>query len=258
VEIVLDDQTTKSALLALRALTADVECFHALLAKETWRKETLEMFHKSGDEPEATELASYLDTVELAFQRADAIRDESKSFMKNAPSVRALAELFTQATRLDKDITVEQALNLAPKIPLGPSADLKVSLRKEKALSFQAFAERIYGTPTICGWWPSLMEDLVVLLQEASHVKCLPSLSRLLEVFESASAGKTSINAETILEKVLAELNLPTEGLVVEGELSALRGEELEFKAFVPWMKQLCTILHDTEIEEAANAEGEA
>ena len=35
------------------------------------------------------------------------------------------------------------------------------SLAFRSDMTLQAFLEHIYGTPTILGWWPSLMEDAV-------------------------------------------------------------------------------------------------
>merc|ERR1712217_756868 len=108
-----------------------VECLNRLLAMESWRKDTLEMLHKSGDEPEATDLLSYLDTVDLSFQRAASLKEESKAFMVHAPSITALAEIFSQSAPLDKDVTASQILEFAPKIPLGPTAELKAFVGKD-------------------------------------------------------------------------------------------------------------------------------
>ena len=61
---------------------------------------------------------------------------------------------------------------------LNGSNEVLQSVRGE--LSLQSFLEHVYGTPTILGWWPSLMEDAAECLgaQLPVAVACFESVQR--------------------------------------------------------------------------------
>merc|ERR1719401_2824460 len=88
--------------------------------------------------------------------------DKSRAHCAHAPDVAALAGVFSQGgDPLDADLPAERVLGLLGAVPLAPVAAIKASMSgasKQKS-NFQAFAEHVYGTPTICGWWPSYMEE---------------------------------------------------------------------------------------------------
>jgi len=216
---------------------------------DAFRKDTLEVLHKSGDEPEATELLSYASCVELAFMAAETMRVASVSYNRHAPSVRRLAEVFAKYAPLDQEIDADQVCAAAIEVPIAPLAALKATLRTDR-FTFQDFAERIYGSPTVVGWWPGLMEDAVVLLDTFAELPGLPCLRSLVAIFECAAGGKSYVGgASAMLEKVLVSAGLPTEGYVVEAELSALGTAELGFQDFVEWLGQLCLKLREVECE---------
>lgn len=139
---------------------------------------------------------------------------------------------------------------VATEVPLAPSAAVKTSESGRKSFTFQAFAERTYGTPSILGWWPSLMEDAAAELQAMKDVPRVPSLVKAVDLFEAAAQGKSSVHSEVVFEQVLPAAGLPTEGLAVEDEIRALRecgGTSLEFKHFVTFLTKLCALVSEDE-----------
>jgi len=253
VEIVIDDRTSRTALCALRSLCADVVCLEELLSMDAFRRDTLDMLHKCGDELEATELLAYLEVVELAFVGAQAALDSSRMYNLHAPTVQQLADLFSRFAHLDKEMDASQFLQAAAELPLAPSARVKATLNAS-GFGFQTFAERVYGTSTNLGFWPGFMEDTAAHLETLGDVPHMPSLVRAAELYERASAGKSCVKgAEALLAgEVLPLLGLSPEELVIETELMALGDGELEFKAFVEWVGQLCLKVRDQRMEADA------
>jgi len=237
VEINPDEQTTCSALLALKSLVTDLSCLEAFLALDEFRSETLEVLHLAGDEREATDLLSCTTSAENALAAAQATLDASSKLLKNPPSVKFLAELFNEHSALDGEVTKERLQQMLPKVPIGPAKDIELALSGDKVsmFGFLAFAQRVYGTPTLLGWWPSLVEDTNTLWKQAAFQALQPpSLCELLAYYELGSHGGSGVTADVILNEVLPAMKQPVEGDLVE-ELfaettSSWRDTPLNFK----------------------------
>jgi hypothetical protein len=245
-----DDQTSRGALRALFALCEDVSCLEAMLAMDKFRSETLETLHQAGDEPEATELLSYLETMEQAFADVRMLLQDVKGHVRHAPEPHKLAEIFRSLAPLDKELNPGQVLQAATKVPLLPHV-VKATVGSSN-LSFTGFAARVYGTPTILGWWPSQMEDVTQHLEQLGPVPGLPDLKKLVELFEEATGGKKSITPQVILDVLLPAASLPTEGTIVESEIIALGTKELGFLDLVEWLGRLCVTLQEERQEKEA------
>merc|ERR1719461_1030571 len=89
---------------------------------EAWRTDTLEGLHKAGDEPQASDLAAFLDTADLTLNAVQGVFDVAKVHTKHAPAVRDLTELFLHFAPLDKELTPEEVLQAATAVPLLTSA----------------------------------------------------------------------------------------------------------------------------------------
>jgi len=245
-----DNQTSRGALRALFALCEDVSCLEAMLAMDTFRSETLETLHKAGDEPEATELLSYLETMEQAFADVKMVLQDAKEHVRHAPGPMELAEIFRSIAPLDKELNPEQVLQAACKVPLLPHI-LKATVGSLN-LNFTGFAARVYGTPTIVGWWPSQLEDVAQHLEQLGPVPGLPGLEKSVELFEEAAGGKKSITPQLILDVLLPAASLPLEGIVVETEILALGPKEMGFFDLVQWLGRLCIKLQEEKEEKEA------
>mmetsp|Transcript_42242 Transcript_42242/g.74068 ORF Transcript_42242/g.74068 Transcript_42242/m.74068 type:complete len:587 (+) Transcript_42242:70-1830(+) len=258
IELSPDVSTTRLALKTLRNLCRDSVCIEAVLALEQFRSETLEMLHKSGDEPDATELLSYLTTVENMIQGAQAALDTSKSYCTLAPTVSQLADIFARFAPLDGELTFEQLPGPLSAVPIGPLAAALASMSgagKSQKFSLQSFGEHIYGTPMILGWWPSLMEQAAIERQALGEVPRLPDLAGLVALFERGAGGANKVCGNALLEVVLPAAGLPASGDVVDASFIELGfNPELQFPAFAQWFSKVCVDLAAAEAAAAAAA----
>jgi len=248
----LDEQVTRIALQALRVLAEDICCLEVLLAFDAFRNDVLEDMHASGDEKDATELISYLATADQMLSAAQAAFTRAHS--RNAPDICTLARIFTKFASFDHDLGLDQVLASLRMVPIGPSAATQVLINETKAhaFNFQSFAELVYGTRSVSGLWPTLMESTSVLYDEIGEVPRLLPLPELLSVFESCSDDTAILRGDVLLEKVLPALSLPTEGTVIEVAFQGITGSgALEFPAFVRWTSQLCRQLAEEEARQA-------
>jgi hypothetical protein len=240
VEVHHDQRITRLILQVLRNLAEDLSCLEKLLSLTDFRVETLEVLHKAGDEKEATELISCMVDAENTMSAAESAFRESEHLLKNPPSVKSLAVIFNRFSPMHEELSVDQLLQALRAVPVGPSRDVRASLNRDKSakFSFGAFAQRIYGTPTLLGWWPSLMEHTDEMwnhpmFQELS----LPPLADLLSYFELGAKGAPGLDGETIMNEVLPAWKLPIEGELVEDLFAEIRGDELlNFRQFGTWM----------------------
>merc|ERR1712139_310672 len=84
---------------------------------------------------------------------------------------------------------------------MGPSSDIKASLSGDRTgkFGFAAVAQHVYGTPTLLGWWPSLMEDVSCMWSEPSFQKLQPPLLEdLLFYYELGAKGKSGVTSHVI------------------------------------------------------------
>lgn len=258
VEINPDERTTRLALLALRSLVEDLSCLEVFLALDEFRSETLEHLHQSGDELEATDLLSCTTAGENALAVGQASLEDSRSALKRPPSVKFLAELFNDQLPMDGELTMEQLLQILPKVPIGPIKDVQASLsgHKTATFGFGAFTQHIYGTPTLLGWWPSLMED-VNSMWNASAMQEVhpPTVCDLLFHYELGAKGASGVTSDAILHVVLPAWGQPVDGELVEDLFAEIRGDDpLNFKEFAAWM---CRYFHavDGQRKQAEKAE---
>jgi len=259
VEVAPDKATTDAALVALRALSRNVDCLKALLQLSDFRQNMLHAMCESGEDAEAKELASYLITVEGMFDTAQASFDESRRFIPHAPSVHSLAELFSTCAVLDGELAFEQLLEVLRLVPIGNAAAVQASLSggAPKGFSFEAFARYVYGTPTLLGWWPSLMENTAEVWETALATpgpsgSVRPTLIELVAFFEKGAEGKSSLSSVTLLEEVLPWLAIPTEGGAVQEAFARIHGKEkLGLEEFARWLAELYIGLVADEREAA-------
>ncbi|CAK9079407.1 unnamed protein product [Durusdinium trenchii] len=217
-------------LIALRALAADPQCLRSLLDEEVFRQ-SLDSFHRAGDAA-STDLLSYMEMVESAFAAGEAAKLAQTHENPQAPTVLELAEVFSRLCPLDGKLDSHQLPDLCAQVPLAPLDRVRSSLHCD--LTLQAFLEHVYGTPTILGWWPSLMEEA------ASHISGSGlALSDLCRVFEMV-AKRGSVELQDLHDVVLPALELPTEGEVVEEKFAELHGSApLTFRTFAKWLADL-------------------
>jgi hypothetical protein len=238
----LDPQITSLGLRALLSVTRDVMGLRQLLSLESFRSQTLEMLCTSGNEKEAVELQSYLINAENILTGAQDTLDNSKAFCMNAPDVTRLAEIFMKSAPLDVEITAEAAFQMLAEVPLAPVAAVRASLSgtSRPRFSFLSLAQHIYGTPTICGWWPSYMEDTAALWSSLGDLATLPSLHALSALFERGAQGGSTLDNNAIFE-VLPTVGLPQDGPVVEEAFREIQGNEhMDFRGFGVWIAQVC------------------
>jgi len=243
VEINPDERTTRWSLLALRALVDDLSCLESFLVLEEFRCDTLEVLHKAGDEMEATDLLSCTCAGENALAAAQAVFDDSKDELQQAPSVRFLAQLFNEHSPMDGELTKTQILQVAAKVPLGPSSYLKAALSgsdKSCTMSFTDLAQHVYGTPTMLGWWPSLMEDTARIWNDPTFQQTQPpSLQEVLFYYEMGSKGSSGISSHDIFHEVLPSWGQSVVGELLEDLFAEIRGDVLlSFKDFAVWMRR--------------------
>jgi len=260
VESRIDDEVTRLALEALFSLSTDVQCLEELLASSTFRKH-LEELRSEGQGQESTDLASRLDACEAILAVADETHQAAADMVANAPNVHALALLFSDYAQLDQDLPPEHVEALVKRVPLGPMAAIQASRSggTKQAMSFDALAQRLYGSPTVLGWWPSLLQDTAAFWATRSEGSRLPDLVELVATFEAGTGGKSTISSQVILDELLPRLGLATEGTAVEVAFSELRGDvKLNLEVFAQWLLQLEQALIQEEAEAAAAAEAEA
>jgi len=239
VEIDPDGSTSCVALLALRSLVADFVCLETFLTLTEFRSETLEVLHKAGDEREASDLLSYSTAAEDALAVAQAALEQSE--LSSPPTVRFLAELFNEQVPMDGELSKNQLLQILPSVPIGPAKDVEASLSGDK-FPFAVFAQQVYGTPTLLGWWPSLMEETNSMWSTPAFQNLHPPpLADLLFYYEQGAKGVSGVSSDVILDEILPAWKQPVEGEQVEELFAEIRGEHLDFKEFGSWM---CRYFH--------------
>jgi len=253
VEISAGDDAQNTALMALRDICADAHGLQCMLALEDFRRGTLDALHRTGQAPAATDLIAYLEFVESAFMAGQSAKDQQQADCLNSPTVLQLAELFGNSAPLDGKMVSSHLPQICAQVPLAPLVTVQTSLGtySDDGLSLQSFLERVYGTPTILGWWPSLMEDAA---QAAARAPLLPGgLSRAAAVFEEAAEGRAAITIQAIHDVALPALEVQTESIVVEIKFSELNGSApLSFVAFVRWLSELFLDIAVAKAEAAA------
>lgn len=253
-----DDNVIRMALGVLRTLCSDVGCLDELLPLQSFRS-TLEILHKAGDEPNATGLASHLAFADSFYSAAQDAFNECQSYCKNVPDVRVLALAFNSAAPIEGELNPDELVKVLALVPVGPSSSIRATISGPSAhsFSFQAFAERVYGLPTLLGWWPSLMEDTAVMWCNPSlrPVELLPELRDFVEVFEHSAKGNSGVHGLVIFEEILPALDLPTQGLAVEEAFTEIRGDGLLSLAdFASWLCKLCRALQDEASDKMIHA----
>eukprot|EP00441_Pelagodinium_beii_P044104 CAMPEP_0197651984 /NCGR_PEP_ID=MMETSP1338-20131121/34173_1 /TAXON_ID=43686 ORGANISM="Pelagodinium beii, Strain RCC1491" /NCGR_SAMPLE_ID=MMETSP1338 /ASSEMBLY_ACC=CAM_ASM_000754 /LENGTH=561 /DNA_ID=CAMNT_0043226763 /DNA_START=45 /DNA_END=1727 /DNA_ORIENTATION=+ len=249
-QMVQEDAATEVALGALRDLSSEVSCLDLLLSSDDFRVGTLEVLHKSGHSA-ATDLLAYLEFVEHAFVAGQAAKDLQKNDCPQAPSVLQLAEVFGHFAPLDGKLELSRVPEVCAELPLAPVATVKSSLSfANDGLTLQSFMEHTYGTATILGWWPSLMEESAAkLAQSKVH---LPSLAKAAAIFEVAAEGRNTISIQALHDTALPALGIMPEGAIVEAKFWELNGSApLQFPDFVEWLGELCGDLAEAEAETA-------
>merc|ERR1711972_611350 len=124
---------------------------------------------------------------------------ESEHVLKHPPSVKSLALIFNAFSPMHEELSVDQLLEALKSVPVGPSRDVKASLNGDKSakFSFGTFAQRIYGSPTLLGWWPSLMEHTDELWSHPMFQELgPPPLADLLSYYELGTKGASGLNSE--------------------------------------------------------------
>jgi hypothetical protein len=242
VEVNLHERTMSAALLGLRSLIDDLSCLEEFLSLGQFRSEILEVLHKAGDEPEATDLTSRTIVAENALASAQATFEHSQGHLKNPPGVKFLAELFNKVSPMDGELTPAQLLQTLPQVPIGPVADVQASLSglKNCSFGFADFVQHIYGTPTLLGWWPHLMEDVSCMWNEPAFQDLQPPpLVELLAYFELGAKGTTGLTSDIMLHEMLPAWGKTIEGELVEDLFAEIRGDTpLGFKEFAVWMQR--------------------
>jgi len=230
------DGAPVEALKALKSLAADAECLEALLMEETFR-ETLDGLHR--DLPEARELLSYMELVESAMAAGQSAKAAQAHENPMAPSVMQLTDIFGNFSPLDGRMDLVHLASICAAVPLAPAEAVRRSLQSETSLTLQSFLEHVYGTPTILGWWPSLMEELASLA--ASTVGAGgPGLGQLVASFEAASGGRSGLPIQELHDVLLPSIGIETDGAVIEAKFAELHGSApLSFKDFMRWIADL-------------------
>jgi len=257
VEINSDERTSCVALLALRSLVDDLCCLEKCLTLPEFRFDTLEVLHRSGDEKEATDLISCLAAGEDALASAQLTFDQARHDLRSPPSVELLAQLFNEHSPMDAELTRTQLLQILPRVPVGPTKDVEAGLSGSRMskFGFSAFAQFIYGTPTLLGWWPSLMEDTNASWNEITFQALQPPpMHELLSYYELGAKGTSGVTSDVILLEVLPAWGLPVEGELVEDLFAEIRGDTpLGFKEFGVWMRRYFQAV-DTERKQTESS----
>jgi len=261
-EISEDDRTITIVLRALRSLAEDFCCLERMLLLDSFRTDTLVLYEQS-DEKEAADLISYLNDTENAIHIAESTWKASQQHLKNAPSVKYLAEIFNKYSPMEGEVSFEKLLLILKEVPVGPANDVVTYLynQRNSTFSFGSLAQHVYGTPTLVGWWPSLMESVGELWARPKFQELKPPcLMELLSYFELGAKGASRLASDIILYEVLPAWNLPTEGECIEDAFAEIRGETLDFNDFGKWMCTYFTALDkQREMDQsAAQEESEA
>jgi hypothetical protein len=251
VEEDLDSSTTHSALRVLRSVCGDITCLDILLRLENFRGQTLEDMHKCGDETEATELLSFLSGAEAMLLLAQGAIEAAGTKCQNAPGVYSLVEIFTTLAPLDGELQgSEAAFQALCSVPILPAAAWAFAT-KASNLTFQSFAEAIYGTRHDSGLWFQNMEEVAAEWVCLGEVPRLPSFPAVVQLFDlSCKNGEKGAAGDILLEEVLPALHLPASGDAIEEAFSNIRGETLSFKSFALWVSQVCSRLANDELRE--------
>eukprot|EP00435_Cladocopium_sp_Y103_P035434 s2762_g9.t1 len=244
VQAVECDDAVPTLLVTLKILAADPRCLQMLLAEESFRQ-NLDSMHDSGD-PRATELLGYMELVESALAAGQAAKSAQAKENPNAPEVMQLAEIFSSVRALDGKLEAADLEQLCASVPLAPREKVMGSLSLRSDLTLQAFLEHIYGTPTILGWWPSLMEEAA-----SEAVQSGLPLADVCSAFELA-AKRGHVEIQDLHDVLLPALGLPTEGVVVEEKFAELHGSApLPFRKFTKWLADFYI-----RLTQATNEEG--
>jgi hypothetical protein len=251
-----DDCTIQIVLRALRSLAEDFVCLEQMLILNEFRTDTLVLYER-GDEREATELISYLTNAENAVHIAECAFEESKPHLRHPPSVKQLAHIFNKYSPMDGELSFEQFSASSKEVPVGPASEVAAPFQNARSstFSFGWFAQHVYGTATVLGWWPNLMEETNELwLQPKLQELKPPSLTEVLSYFELGAKGTSTLSSDVILNEVLPAWNLPAEGERIENIFAEIRGETLNFKEFGRWM---CSYFKALEEQRQLAAEEE-
>jgi len=236
---------SREPLAALLELCKNMDCLESLLAMVTFREGKLEALRETDDTAEA--LAAFLNLVGSIFANAQAVLNESAVYCKHAPGVSELAHAFNAVAVIDNYIDLDQLRQVLKLVPIGPFALARERLRADvdsRRFGFLDVVEHLYGTPSIWGWWPSMMEDTAAMMAECSAKL---SLVVLVELFESGAGEGTTVCEESLRSQVLPAAHiLETEGEAIDQSFSDLYGQPpLEFQQFVQWMITLTLRLAD-------------
>jgi hypothetical protein len=253
-----EPRITALGLRALLAVARDVVSLRQLLALESFRTQTLETLCTAGDELEAkaaVELQSYLISAENVLTGAQEALDNARAhnICRNAPDVTRLAEIFVKLAPLDAEIPAETAFGMLTEVPLAPVAAIRASLSgiPHPRFSFQSWAQHVYGTSTICGWWPGYMEDTGALWSSLGEAPMVPSLAVLCVLFERGARGGSTVDNDALFETVLPAAGLPQDGPVVEEAFRELQGAApMDLPAFSRWMAEVWKGLAAAQAEE--------
>lgn len=246
VQAVECDDAVPTLLVTLKILAADPRCLQILLAEESFRQ-NLDSMHDSGDAL-ATELLGYMELVESALAAGQAAKSAQAQENPNAPEVMQLAEIFSSVRALDGKLEAADLEQLCGLVPLAPKERVMASgsLAFRSDMTLQAFLEHIYGTPTILGWWPSLMEEAA-----SDAVQSGLPLADVCSAFELA-AKRGHVEIQDLHDVLLPALGLPTEGSVAEEKFAELHGSApLPFRAFTKWLADFYI-----RLTQATNEEG--
>jgi len=232
-------------LLTLKLLAADPRCLQILLAEESFRQ-NLDSMHDSGN-AHATELLGYMELVESALAAGQVAKTAQALENPNAPEVMQLAEIFSSVRALDGKLEAADLEQLCALVPLAPRERVMGSLGSlRNDMTLQAFLEHIYGTPTILGWWPSLMEEAA-----SDAVQSGLPLVDVCSAFELA-AKRGHVEIQDLHDVLLPALLLPTEGSVAEEKFAELHGSApLPFRALTKWLADFYI-----RLTQATNEEG--
>jgi hypothetical protein len=251
-----DDCTIQIVLRALRSLAEDFVCLEKMLILNEFRTDTLVLYERD-DEREAAELVSYLTNAENAIHIAECAFEESKPHLRHPPSVKQLAHIFNKYSPMDGELSFEQFSAATKEVPVGPASEVVAPFQNARSttFSFGWFAQHVYGTATVLGWWPNLMEETNELwIQPKFQELKPPSLTEVLSYFELGAKGTSTLSSEVILYEVLPAWNLPAEGERIENIFAEIRGETLNFKEFGRWM---CSYFKALEEQRQMAAEEE-
>jgi len=240
-EISFDNLAVAEALSALLATSRmSVDCLERLLSMDEWRTETLASLCTDVDNSEAIALETYLRISEQLISHADAVYTVMARYCTYAPDVKKLARLFAQHACFDEQIVGEVVMAALMSVPLGPTCDI-ASPRVDR-MSFAVFAEYVYGTQHIPGYWSSMMEDVCAILAEAvqNGAQKLPRIEELISSYNQFS--ETGLSVDALVEFILPSFGFPGVDeceAVYEAYAIVRGGDPLKFRPFVQWIADL-------------------